>query len=186
MLLVEDERTSVLKLLAKISPLQPVTAMRCGDPRWKDPNFEILRNVQFWHICGGISFWSNFGRPKIWVFPCWVTTPHGCHWPQLTNSGRQFQQWSLFTFKQYCLEGILAKESSPRTKDFLLWRDLLFLNRVFIINLRRLSWFQVKIEIFMTVEQERTKRCTTSLKNFRWSRFRCKFERMNLVSFLCR
>ena len=27
--------------------------------------------------------------------------------------------------KQYCLEGILAKESSPRTKDFLLWSDLL-------------------------------------------------------------
>ena len=26
--------------------------------------------------------------------------------------------------KQYCLEGILAKESSPRTKDFLLWSDL--------------------------------------------------------------
>ena len=89
------------------------------------PKFWILRNVQFRHICGGISFWSNFGRPKIWVFPCWVTTPHGCHWPQLTKSGRQFQQWSLFTFKQYCLKGILAKESSPRTKDFLLWSDLL-------------------------------------------------------------
>ena len=26
--------------------------------------------------------------------------------------------------KQYCLEGILAKESSPRTKDFPLWSDL--------------------------------------------------------------
>ena len=26
--------------------------------------------------------------------------------------------------KQYCLEGILAKESSPRTKDFLLFSDL--------------------------------------------------------------
>ena len=25
--------------------------------------------------------------------------------------------------KQYCLEGILAKESSPRTKDLLLWSD---------------------------------------------------------------
>ena len=88
------------------------------------PKFWILRNVQFRHICGGISFWSNFGRPKIWVFPCWVTTLDGCHWPQLTNSGRQFQQWSLFTFKQYCLKGILAKESSPRTKDFPLWSDL--------------------------------------------------------------
>ena len=26
--------------------------------------------------------------------------------------------------KQYCLEGILANESSARTKDFLLWSDL--------------------------------------------------------------
>ena len=26
--------------------------------------------------------------------------------------------------KQYCLKGILAKESSTRTKDFLLWSDL--------------------------------------------------------------
>ena len=26
--------------------------------------------------------------------------------------------------KQYCLEGILAKVSYPRTKDFLLWSDL--------------------------------------------------------------
>ena len=88
------------------------------------PKFWIPKNVLFRHICGAFSFWSNFGWPKIWVIPCWVTTPHGCHWPQLTNSGCQFQQWTLFTFKQYCLEGILAKESSPRTKDILLWRDL--------------------------------------------------------------
>ena len=36
---------------------------------------------------------------------------------------------TLFIFKQYCLEGILAKESSPRTKDFLLCRDLLIFNQ---------------------------------------------------------
>ena len=98
--------------------------MWCGDPTWNDPKFGIPKSVQFRHICGPFSFWSNFGWHKIWVIPCWVTTLDGCHWPQLTNSGGQFQQWSLFTFKQYCLEGILAKESSPRTKDFLLWRDL--------------------------------------------------------------
>ena len=61
--------------LTKISPLQPVTAMRCGDPRWKDHKmFEFLEMFRFRHICGGISFWSNFGRPKIWVFPC--GSPH--------------------------------------------------------------------------------------------------------------
>ena len=98
--------------------------MWCFDPTWNDQKFGILKSVQFRHICVAFRFWSNFGWPKIWVIPCWVTTPCGCHWLHLTNSGRQFQQWSLFTFKQYCLEGILAKESSPRTKDFLLWRDL--------------------------------------------------------------
>ena len=30
--------------------------------------------------------------------------------------------------KQYCLKGILAKESSPRTKDFPLLSDLLTFN----------------------------------------------------------
>ena len=99
--------------------------MWCFDPTWNDPKFGISKSVQFRHICVAFRFWSNFGWPKIWVIPCWVTTPCGCHWLHLTNSGRQFQQWSLFTFKQYCLKGILAKESSPRTKDFLLWRDLL-------------------------------------------------------------
>ena len=93
-------------------------------PNMDGPKFWIPKNVQFWHICGAFSFWSNFGWPKIWVIPCWVTTPHGCHWLHLTNSGHQLQQWTLFTFKQYCLEGILTKESSTRTKDFLLWSDL--------------------------------------------------------------
>ena len=30
--------------------------------------------------------------------------------------------------KQYCLRGILAKESSLRTKDLLLWSDLHYWN----------------------------------------------------------
>ena len=66
------------------------------------------------------EFWvtQNLGQSIL------VTTPYcQCLLP-LTNYGDQFQQWTLFTLKQYCLEGILAKESSPRTKDFLLWRDL--------------------------------------------------------------
>ena len=47
----------------------------------------------------------------------WVTTPY-CQWLlPVTNYGDQFQQWTLFTLKQYSLEGILAKESSTRTKD---------------------------------------------------------------------
>ena len=104
--------------------------MWCGDPTWNDPNFGIPKNVQFCHICGPFTFYSNFGWLKIWVIPCWVTTPHGCHWLHLTNSGRQLHEWTLFIFKQYCLEGILAKESSPRTKDFLLWSDLLASNDI--------------------------------------------------------
>ena len=48
----------------------------------------------------------------------------------LTNSGDQLWQWSLFMLKQYCLEGILAKESSTRTKDLLLWSDLQPMNQL--------------------------------------------------------
>ena len=74
-----------------------------------------------WCIWVFEEFWvtQNLGQSML------VTTPY-CQWLlPLTNYGDQFQQWTLFILKQYCLEGILAKESSPRTKDFLLWRDLL-------------------------------------------------------------
>ena len=73
-----------------------------------------------WCIWVFEEFWvtQNLGQSML------VTTPY-CQWLlPLTNYGDQFQQWTLFILKQYCLEGILAKESSPRTKDFLLWRDL--------------------------------------------------------------
>ena len=73
-----------------------------------------------WCIWVFEEFWvtQNLGQSML------VTTPY-CQWLlPLTNYGDQFQQWTLFMLKQYCLEGILAKESSPRTKDFLLWRDL--------------------------------------------------------------
>ena len=76
-----------------------------------------------WCIWVFEEFWvtQNLGQSIL------VTTPY-CQWLlPLTNYGDQFQQWTLFILKQYCLEGILAKESSPRTKDFLLWRDLQFL-----------------------------------------------------------
>ena len=48
--------------------------------------------------------------------------------------------------KQYCLEGILAKESSPGTKDFLLWSDL----HVDNTNIGTLStkWRQIFMLIF--------------------------------------
>ena len=73
-----------------------------------------------WCIWVFEEFWvtQNLGQSML------VTTPY-CQWLlPLTNYGDQFQQRTLFILKQYCLEGILAKESSPRTKDFLLWRDL--------------------------------------------------------------
>ena len=73
-----------------------------------------------WCIWVFEEFWvtQNLGQSML------VTTPY-CQWLlPMTNYGDQFQQWTLFILKQYCLEGILAKESSPRTKDFLLWRDL--------------------------------------------------------------
>ena len=38
-ILFEGEQTSLLILPTRVSQLWPVTAMRCGDPTWKDPNF---------------------------------------------------------------------------------------------------------------------------------------------------
>ena len=38
-ILFEGEQTLLLKLPTRVSQLWPVTAMRCGDPTWKDPNF---------------------------------------------------------------------------------------------------------------------------------------------------
>ena len=35
----EGEQTSLLELPTRVSQLWPVTAMRCGDPTWKDPSF---------------------------------------------------------------------------------------------------------------------------------------------------
>ena len=74
-----------------------------------------------WCIWVFEEFWvtQNLGQSML------VTTPY-CQWLlHLTNYGDQFQKRTLFMLKQYCLKGILAKESSPRTKDFLLRRDLL-------------------------------------------------------------
>ena len=72
--MVEDERTSVLKLFAKISPLQPVTAMRCGDPRWKDPNFEFLEMFNFNIYVVESAFGAILGDPKFGSFH--VGSPH--------------------------------------------------------------------------------------------------------------
>ena len=82
--------------------------MRCGDPTWMAQNFGFLEMSNFDIYVVHSAFGAILGDPKFG----WLTL--------VVN----LQQWTLFTFKQYCLEGILAKESSPTTKDFLLWRDL--------------------------------------------------------------
>ena len=72
--MLEDEWTSVLKLFAKISPLQPVTAMRCGDPRWKDPNFGFLEMFNFDIYVVESAFGAILGDPKFGSFH--VGSPH--------------------------------------------------------------------------------------------------------------
>ena len=37
--LFEGEQSLFLQLTTRVSQLWPVTAMRCGDPTWNDPNF---------------------------------------------------------------------------------------------------------------------------------------------------
>ena len=76
-------------------------------------------------MCGAFRFWSNFWVTQNLGQSMLVSTLYCSGLLPLTNSGDQLWQWSLFMLKQYCLEGILAKESSTRTKDLLLWSDLL-------------------------------------------------------------
>ena len=89
---------SVLELFAKISSLQPVTAMRCGDPTWMAQNFVFLEMSNFNIYVVHSAFGAILDDTKFGSFH--VGSPHGCHWPHLTNSGHQFQQWTLFIFKQ--------------------------------------------------------------------------------------
>ena len=70
----ENERNSVLELFAKISPLQPVTAMRCADPRWKDPNFVFLEMSNFDIYVVESAFGAILGDPKFGSFH--VGSPH--------------------------------------------------------------------------------------------------------------
>ena len=69
-----DERNSVLELFAKISTLQPVTAMRCGDPRWKDQNFGFLEMSNFDIYVVESAFGSILVDPKFGSFH--VGSPH--------------------------------------------------------------------------------------------------------------
>ena len=86
-------------------------------PRMDCPKLWISKNVQFRHMCGAFGFWSNFGWPKIWANPCWSQ-----HCIALACYPRLIMV--INCNNEVCLEGILAKESSARTKDFLLCRDL--------------------------------------------------------------
>ena len=80
----ENERNSVLQLFTKISSLQPVTAIWCGDPTWIALNFGFLKMCNFDIYVVHLGFGA-----KIWGNPCWVTTPYCCHCLHLTNSGDQ-------------------------------------------------------------------------------------------------
>ena len=70
----ENERNSVLELLAKISSLQPVTAMRCGDPTWMAQNFGFLKMSNFDIYVVHSAFEAILGDPKSGSFH--VGLPH--------------------------------------------------------------------------------------------------------------
>ena len=57
--------------------------------------------------------------------------------------------------KQYCLEGILAKESSTRTKDLLLWSDLLIFMKFYGVHYLIFSLILTKIDISIQVQDNK-------------------------------
>ena len=70
----ESERNSVLELFANISSLQPVTAMRCGDPTWMAQNFGFLEMSNFDIYVVESAFGAILGDPKFGSFH--VGSPH--------------------------------------------------------------------------------------------------------------
>ena len=115
--LFEDEQSSFMQLTTRVSSLYPVTAKWCVDPTWNDPNFGSAKIAPKAKRTTYMLKLDIFRNPKFWAIPSWVTTPHGCHWLQWTDFGKQFQNWISFIFIQLQLKGIVTKESSPRTND---------------------------------------------------------------------
>ena len=63
-----------MELFAKISSLQPVTAIWCGDPTWIAPNFEFLKMCNFNIYVVHLGFGAILGDPKFGSFH--VGSPH--------------------------------------------------------------------------------------------------------------
>ena len=61
-------------MFAKISSLQPVTAMRCGDPTWIAQNFGFLKMSNFDIYVVHSAFGAILGDPKFGSFH--VGSPH--------------------------------------------------------------------------------------------------------------
>ena len=60
--------------LPKISSLQPVTAIWCGDPTWIAPNFGFLKMCNFNIYVVHLGFGAILGDPKFGSFH--VGSPH--------------------------------------------------------------------------------------------------------------
>ena len=99
----------LFELMTKVSQLWPVTAMRCGDPTWNDPNFGSPKIAPKAHSTTYMSKLDIFKNPKFWaihVGSCHLMAVTGCNELILANNFKtEFRSLSY-------------NSSSPRTSDF--------------------------------------------------------------------
>ena len=89
--LFEGEQTSLLELPTRVSQLWPVTAIKCGDPTWKDPNFGSTKIAPKADSTTYMSKLDISKNPKFWSFH--LGSPHlmavtGCNVLILANNSK--------------------------------------------------------------------------------------------------
>ena len=96
--LFEGEQSSFLQLMTRVSQLWPVTAMRCGDPTWNDPNFGSPKIAPKAECTTYMSKLDISKNPKFWAIH--VGSPHlmavtGCSELILANNSKtEFRSFS--------------------------------------------------------------------------------------------
>ena len=85
----EGEQSSLLELMTRVSQLWPVTAIRCGDPTWNDPNFGSPKIAPKADSTTYMSKLDIFKNPKFWAIH--IGSPHlmavtGCNELILANN----------------------------------------------------------------------------------------------------
>ena len=113
----EGEQTSLLELPTRVSQLWPVTAIKCGDPTWKDPNFGSPKIAPKADSTTYMSKLNISKSPKFGSFhlgPLHLMAVTGCNGLILANNSKT--ELRSFSYN-YNSKACWQKKSSPGTND---------------------------------------------------------------------